>query len=176
MKTTLLALVTLFGIALPAKALDIKAITSQPTADNPQYDNKQAWPNLVGDEYFLKEKWPKARLLIWNIHGSAENVGGRRGGLDACNPAHWIDAATGKPAESIPDMDTDMILPDSDTPYTVDFYVNNGKVSYCRHVTIGRNATIRVGGHRDNSFQILGNVWGRATGRIDTYGSNCLAG
>ena len=173
MKTTLFVLITIFGFALPADALDLKAITSKPTADNPQYGSKEAWPMLVGDEYFQKEKWPKARLLIWNIHGSAENIGGRQsGGLDGSNPANWINAATGKPAKSIPDMDTDMILPDSDTPYTVNFCCVKGtRVSYCRHVTIGRNAKIHTAGHpHRNSIQICGNVWVRATGEISTYG------
>ncbi len=169
MKTTLFVLIAIFGFALPANALDLQAITSKPAAHNPQFDNKEAWPNLVGDEYFLKQKWEKKRLLIWNIHGSAEKVGGRRGGLDGRNPANWINAATGQPAKSIPDMDTDIILPDSDTPYTVNFY--GPKVSYWRHVTIGRNAKILTGGHRDNSIQIFGNVWVRATGEISTYGS-----
>ncbi|MBL7133085.1 MAG: hypothetical protein ISS78_03220 [Phycisphaerae bacterium] len=172
MKTTLFTLIAVWGLALPAKALDVKAIASKPTADNPQYDNKKVWPKLVGDEYFQKQKWDKARLLIWNIHGKAEMIGGRRGGLDGRNPANWINAATGKPAKSIPDMDTDMILPDSDTPYTVNFHcVEGSRISYCRHVTIGRNATIRMAGHpHRNSIRFFGNVWVRATGRIETYG------
>ena len=29
-------------------ALNIKSITSKPTADNPQFKNKEAWPDLVG--------------------------------------------------------------------------------------------------------------------------------
>jgi len=63
MKTTLFVLITIFGFALPADALDLKAITSKPTADNPQFDNKEAWPDLVGDESFLKQKWDKAERL-----------------------------------------------------------------------------------------------------------------
>ena len=153
-------------------ALNIKAITAKPTADNPQYGDKKAWPTLVGDEYFQKTKWTKARLLIWNINGSAKNIRGRRGGLDGRAAENWIDAATGKPAKSVPDMDTDMILPDSDKPYVVNFYsVKGTKVSFCRHMTIGRNATIRLAGHpHKNSIQIFGNLWVRATGKIDTYG------
>ena len=114
MRTTLLVLVTVFGIALPASALDIKAITAKPTADNPQYDNKKAWPMLVGDEYFQKEKWPKARLLIW-ARAVAKQARGKR--LDPMDPANWVEAATGKPAEALPDKDTDIILPDADKPY-----------------------------------------------------------
>ncbi len=176
MKKTLLVLIAGFGFALPATGqateLDIKAITAKPAAHNPQYDNKEVWPTLVGDEYFQKQTWEKKRLLIWNIHGKAEMIRGRRGGLDGRNPTNWINAATGKPAESIPDMDTDMILPDSDTPYAVNFHcVKGARISYCRHATIGRNATIRTAGHpHNNSIRFFGNVWVRATGRIETYG------
>jgi len=172
MKKTLIVAIAVLGFGMQASALDIEAITAKPTADNPRFDNKEAWPMLVGDEYFQKEKWKKARLLIWNINGSAKNIPGRRGGLHGRNPTNWINAATGQPAKSIPDMDTDMILPDSDKPYTVNFHsVNGTKVSFCRHITIGRNATIRLAGHpHNNSIQILGNVWVRATGTIVTYG------
>jgi len=42
MKTAPLVLMAIFGFALPTDALDLKAITSKPTADNPRYDNKEA--------------------------------------------------------------------------------------------------------------------------------------
>ena len=171
MKKTLFVLIAIFGFALPASALDIKAITAKPTADNPQYDNKEAWPTLVGDEYFQKEKWPKARLLIWNIHGSAENVGGRRGGLDGRNPANWINAATGKPAKSIPDMDTDIIIPDADKPYAVAMGVQNYA---CRHLTIGRNARFSVEG--GGNFSIFGNVWVRNNGMLTSWRNTTFTG
>ena len=76
MKKTLIVLIAVLGFALQASALDIKAIAAKPTADNPQYDNKKAWPTLVGDEYFLKQKWPKARLLIW-VHPGETGRGTR---------------------------------------------------------------------------------------------------
>lgn len=80
MKTTLFIIVTTLSFALQASALDTKSITAKPTADNPQYDNKKAWPDLVGDEYFLKQKWPKARLLIWAHPGKK---------ADLLDPANW---------------------------------------------------------------------------------------
>lgn len=42
-------------------------------------------------------------------------------GSDPLAPASWIDAATGKPATAAIDMDTDLILPDSDKSYKVAF-------------------------------------------------------
>jgi len=141
MRTTLFVLIAIFGIVLPttglATELDLKAIASKPAAHNPQFDNEEAWPDLVGDEYFLKEKWPEARLLIWNLPEPDEK--GRRPKGDAGKLENWINAETGKPAKSLPDMDTDIILPDSDKPYKV-FGRGQQKLA-CRHLTVGRNVT-----------------------------------
>ncbi len=170
MKITLSVLMTIISIALPvtglATELDIKAITAKPTADNPQFDNKEAWPGLVGDEYFQKEKWPKARLLIWAPPRSDE-AGGRRSSTTngQYDPANWIDAATGKPADAIPDMETDVILPDSDKPYKVTS--RNTKGFTCRHLTVGRNANFEPGG--GGALPVFGNLWVRATGRLYVY-------
>ncbi|NQT89150.1 hypothetical protein HQ560_20440, partial [bacterium] len=69
MKKTHLVIAASLGFAFSASALDIKAITSKPTADNPQFGDKKAWPMLVGDEYFSKQEWPKTRVLIWGHPG-----------------------------------------------------------------------------------------------------------
>ena len=167
MKITLLTLVTIFSLALPATGLaaelDIKAITAKPTADNPQYNNKEAWPMLVGDEYFTKQKWDKARLLIWAHPG--ENG-------DPLAPANWIDAATGKPADALPDMETDVILPDADKPYKVSFKGQKNRA--CRHLTVGRNASFEPGG--GGSIAVFGNVWIRPGGIFYVYRTLKLTG
>lgn len=162
MKKALFVLIASLGFALPAKALDIEAITSKPTADNPQYKNKKAWPDLVGDEYFLKQKWEKARLLIW---GKAETKATRENPLDPMNPANWIDAATGKPAEAVPDMNTDVIFPDSDTEYTVKD--KKPRSWFCRHLTVGRGAKVQP--TRGASLSLFGNLWIRPTGNLYVY-------
>jgi len=150
----------ILGCAWPAGALDIKAITAQPTADNPQYKNKEAWPMLVGDEYFPKESWPKARLLIWAHPGEKERRQGPK--FTPLDPACWIDAATGQPADAVPDMDTDVILPDADAPYEVN--VPQPGPFKCRHLTIGRNAKFNSWCYVDN--MIFGNVWVRPAGKM----------
>ena len=86
---TFIAVVSLTPLAskaLPASALGIGAITAKPTAGNPQYQNKEAWPTLVGDEYFTKEKWPDARLLIWARAETTPARGEPR--LDIADPAN----------------------------------------------------------------------------------------
>ncbi len=142
MNKTLFAVIAVLGFALPASALDVSAITSKPTAHNPQFNSKKAWPDLVGDEYFLKEKWPKARVLLWAHAGKSFGRSDPR--PDPLDPNSWIDAATGKPADAMPDMDTDIILPDADKPYKVVF--KGARRRAFRPLTVGRNATFEPGG------------------------------
>ena len=87
------------------------------------------------------------------------------------DPANWIDAASGKPAASIPDKDTDIILPDADKPYVV---AMGGKNYACRHLTIGRNATFSVYG--GGTFTIVGNVWVRSNGKLSSWRTTIFAG
>ena len=170
MKKTLFIPITIFGIALQAHALDIAVIASKPTANNPRYKNKKAWPDLVGDEYFLKQKWPKARLLIWAHAG--KSFGRSAPQPDLLAPASWIDAATGKPADAMPDMDTDIILPDADKPYKVAFKGQKNRA--CRHLTVGRNAVFEPGG--GGTLAVFGNVWIRPGGRLYVYRTLKLTG
>jgi len=167
MKRALIVAVAVLGFAASASAIDIKAITAKPTADNPQFGNKEAWPNLVGDEYFLKQDWPKARLLIWAHADKTFKRGEPRPDIE--DPASWIDAATGKPADAIPDMETDVILPDAEQPYGV-----TGKGFICRHLTVGRNAKFEPGG--GHAADIFGNVWIRPGGIFYVYRTLKLVG
>ena len=155
-------------------ALNIKAITAKPTADKPQFENKEAWPMLVGDEYFTKEKWPKARLLIWDAGGATKPVKGRRGEPNGRKPENWINAATGKPAETLPDMDTDVILPDSDEPYVVVMGAMGTKNFACRHLTIGRNAHLSV--EAGGNCSIFGNLWVRNGGLLTSWRNTVFTG
>jgi len=167
---TRVAVAVVLGLAPHVSALDIKGVTAQPTADNPRYKNKEAWPELAGDEYFLKEACPAARLLIWAHPG----VKARRQGpkFTPADPACWVDAATGRPADAIPDMNTDVILPDSDEPYAV--HVAQGASFTCRHLTVGRNAQF------DSAcwvpFFIFGNVWIRPGGKLTPSQLNLMGG
>ena len=168
MKKTLFVIIASFAFALPASALDIKAITARPTADNPQFKDKKAWPRLVGDEYFPKQKWEKARLLIWGRPGEKAT---RKAKIDPKDPANWIDAATGKPASAIPDMRTDIIIPDADKAYVVSMGLKNFA---CRHLTIGKNATFSV--ESGGNFSIFGNMWNRHGGMLMTWRNLTFAG
>jgi len=176
MQRTLLALITIFSFALQASALDIKPITGKPSASNPQYGDKKVWGMLVGDEYFPKQKWAKGRTFIWNVKKSIEAGKGSRGrrGPDGSDPSNWIDAATGKPATELPDMNTDLILPDSETPYKAALGAADKKGSFCRHVTIGKNAAFSSWGARHHQFRLFGNLWIRPGGAMRTGQGNLV--
>ena len=167
MPKTLLILITILSFALQASALDVKSITAKPTADNPQYGDKKVWPTLVGDEYFQKTKWKKARLLIWSPPGF--QGGGKVSSREQNLPANWINAATGKRAVTAPDMDTDVIFPDSEKAYSV-----RGKGFVCRHLTLGRNIDFQPGGGRNLS--VFGNLWIRPGAKMYVYRALCFVG
>ena len=172
MKSRLLVIIAVIGLASQAYGLDIKAIVAKPNAGNPQFDNKTAWGGLVGDEYFLKQKWGKVRLLIWAGVGKVVKRGGPR--IDSLSPANWIDAATGKPATALPDMDTDVILPDADKAYKVTLKGKGFRGIACRHLTVGKNAFFEPGSGA--MLSVFGNVWIRPGGSLYVYRTLKLAG
>ena len=49
------------SIAQSAAWLGIEATVAKPSAHEPRFDDDDVWPELAGDEYFLKQEWPKAR-------------------------------------------------------------------------------------------------------------------
>ncbi|MBT3200190.1 MAG: hypothetical protein HN350_09755 [Phycisphaerales bacterium] len=171
MKSKVFVLITMiFGMVGSASALDLKSITAKPTANAPQFKDKKVWASLVGDEYFLKQKWEKGRTYIWNIQKSIEASKGsrRRYGPEGFHPDNWIDAATGKPATELPDMNTDLILPDSETPYKASLGGADKKGAFCRHVTVGKNASFSSWGARHHRFRLFGNLWIRPGGSMRT--------
>ena len=176
MKQTLIVTIAVLCFGMRVSALDIDAVTAKPSADNPQFTNKEAWPMLVGDEYFTKQKWEEGCTYIWNVAKSIEaaKAGGRRHGPDASDPANWIDAATSKPATELPDMDTDLILPDSDTPYQAALGDKDKKGAFCRHVTVGKNATFSSWGARHHRIRLFGNLWIRPGGSMRTGQGNLV--
>ena len=170
MKKPLTIAIVVLGFAMSAYGLEIGAIKAKPTANNPQFDNKEAWPDLVGDEYFLKQEFPKTRLLIWPHAG--KSFSRSNPAPDPLEPANWIDAATGRPAEMPIDKDTDLLVPDAGKPYKVSFKGQKNRA--CRHLTVGKNATFEPGG--GGSLSVFGNVWIRPGGSLYVYRTLKLVG
>jgi len=118
-------------------------------AHAPDFQNKKLWPHFTGKEEYARQEWPKARLLVWSGgHGKWTDAG------------KWLE--NGKPAETPPDRNTDVILPAADT-----FYAVKAAKCHVRHVTVGRNGSIEAGkGGPANHFNIWGNCWIKEGGRI----------
>jgi hypothetical protein len=127
-----------------------------PSAHAPDFTNRQAWPLVTGKEAFVTETWPAARLLVWAHPGKA-------GDFDPAAPANWLE--NGKPAAAPPDRDTDVFLPDADTPYTVG-KPHKGQTPplAARHVTVGRNAHVGV-------HPLIGNLWIKEGGKFHMGGN-----
>jgi hypothetical protein len=110
---------------------------------------------------------------IWAHPGETADVKNRRSKLDSRNLKNWIDAATGKPATSMPDKNTDIYLPPSDTPYKVNWKIRNQEHAAitARHITVGRGAFWASSG-----LICHGNIWIKQGARMSNHGSLTLAG
>lgn len=149
-----------------ALAADVASAEVGPGTHAPDYENQQLWPNLSGEEYFLDEQWPEARLLVWRHPGTSDS--GRQaqrrdeaqGDLDPMDPANWLVDGE-RPATEPPDENTDLYFPDADRIY----YVGGvwGPHLKARHVTVGRNAVVGV-------KPLHGNLWIRRGGRFSVIG------
>lgn len=156
------------AVALAAANAEPFPEAKLPTAGSPQFDQREIWPDLVGDEYFLNEQWPApTRVLVW-AHPDEGN-GKDPSKHDHMEPANWIDAATGRPAGDLPDETTDVILPDAKNAYSVQN--KDLKGIRCRHLTIGKNAYLRTRG-----LSLDGNLWIKPHGGMWNFGTLNLTG
>ncbi|MGJ8696403.1 MAG: chitobiase/beta-hexosaminidase C-terminal domain-containing protein [Verrucomicrobiaceae bacterium] len=99
---------------------------------------------------YQTEEWPDAPKLIWANPGTGGQL------ADAKN---W-KTESGKPAESAPDRNTDIVLPKSDKIYDV----KGSRTNQVRHVTIESGA--RFGGGHRNEVEIWGNLEVKPGGRV----------
>jgi len=104
---------------------------------------------LPADAPCLKERWPKARTLVWAKPGESGTAMETDNWTEFTSGEDYVGGKGGKPAAGVPDAKTDIILPDAPDgkPYIVGFMVRSkhrrakGKskasVFSCRHVTVG---------------------------------------
>jgi hypothetical protein len=108
---------------------------NQANAANPMFQDRGLWPNVTGREAYVKQQWPEGRVMTWAKPG--QNGGNRARGLDPHDPSNWL--LNGKPAtEVLFDENTDIVLPDADKPYEINFQNDKWSETY-RHITVGRN-------------------------------------
>ncbi len=140
----------LVAVLAPLSSGGATEASPEPTAHDPRFGSKQHWPNLAGNEAFVKETWPKARLLVWAHPGESGSWGRGRADLDASAAENWLQ--DGRPASTPPDESTDVLIPAADWPYFVGQKHKIGLPFRTRHVTVERNARVAVN-------PVLGNVW-----------------
>lgn len=142
------------------------------SATSPAYANKALWPKLSGKEYFLKETWPKGKLMTWAKPG--QNGGKRvKEGLDPFDPANWLE--DGKPCAKVEfDENTDLLMPASDVPYEISFRDDAWPEIY-RHITVERGCCFGGGGD-GRGRKVYGNVWVKEGGDIYAQGATDFLG
>ncbi len=104
------------------------------------------------DEPFQKERWPRARTLVWSSPGTSGAMQTMRNWTEYASTADYLARRDGQPATEPPDRNTDIILPDSpDGQSYVVACVERRKGADdalrwdCRHVTVGRGAGLDSG-------------------------------
>jgi hypothetical protein len=155
-----------------AATADVKSYATA-SAHEPNFADRKLWPNLVGPEAFTTQNWPKGRLLVWAHPGQSGSVKGGTPSakLDSTDPANWLE--DGKPATNLWDENTDLLLPDCDTHYSV--ALRDFSPQVYRHLTVGRNATLSGGGD-GKGRRIMGNVWIKRGGSTANQGSTTIQG
>jgi hypothetical protein len=119
------------------------------SAHDPQFDNRELWPQWATKTDFIKEQWPKARVLVWAHAG--KNLRSRD--LDLSDAANWLE--DGKPATQGPDENTDIVFPASEKRYGV----SDGIGCSARHMTVENGCRGWL-----KSIKVSGNVWIKAGG------------
>lgn len=162
----------LWATALSA-LMALTASGAEPTAHDPQFENKKVWADLSGKEGFVGQKWETLPVYVWAHPGkSALDRAARKNaiarkrdpGPDRDLPENWL--VNGKPATTMPagDKEVDLVLPASDAPYVLaapDWRV--------RHVTIERGATLSSHMKVEAIKSISGNLWVKKGAAADMF-------
>lgn len=143
----------LSGLLLGQPVVADDVATPQPAvatacAHDPFYADRTLWPEDVAKSDHFKQKWPKARVLVWANPGE--------GAKDGWEAKHWLE--DGKPAAQAVDGNTDIVFPEwPGNPYSVSITTGRKyQPAGFRNMTVGKGVTII--GH----FSAAGNVWIKA--------------
>ncbi len=144
-------LLVAFAIASLSAATATPSATA--SAHNPHYEDVSLWGPVVKKSYHAQETWPKGRLWTWAKPGTS--MGEKENPLE---PKNWLE--DGKPATQPCDENTDFDFPDSQGGYNVTIYGSKGPITWRRHLTVGRNATVTW------LHGAKGNTWIKAGGML----------
>jgi len=147
----------------PAEPWYMKSVKSadyaKATADDPQFQNKELWPEELAKAEFMKQVWPKTRVLVW---------AGQQGEVkDGWEAKYWLE--DGKPAEAPFDENSDLVFPDLESGRGWISLTPGRKYQPAafRHLTVGKGWGIV--GH----FSVGGNTWIK-NGGVVRYLDSCV--
>jgi len=124
------------------------------SAGDPQFGNKELWPEELRKAEFMKQAWPKTRVLVWS--GETKDV------KDGWEAKYWLE--DGKPATMPFDENTDLVFPDRNHEGWMDWvHLTPGRKyqpAAFRHLTVGQGWGIV--GH----FSVGGNTWIKQGGSV----------
>jgi len=135
----------------------------------------------AADEAYVKQEWPRARVLVWAKPGASGYATSSKSWTQYASTADYLAKKDGLVAKRPPDKDSDIILPDAPDgrPYVAGYSVESsrrrGSLDHpqlvCRHVTIGKGAGLDGGSRtsrgrasfgrhpgEDTAMAIYGNV------------------
>jgi hypothetical protein len=141
-------MVALLQACLTAAALAVGgAATTAPTAHDPQYKDKTAWPERLeaGKAAYAKETWPNAPVLVW-AGNAADGAMAQIDGDGIDNARNWKQL-DGQPAAKGPDSDTDVVFP-------AGVKVNLKAELRARHVTLAGSSSVAFA-----NLNLAGNLW-----------------
>ncbi len=132
------------------------------TAHNPCFNKKGLWPEDVRKTAYCKQQWKPARLLVWTRKGKYSGpVNDLSNWREYPPSADASGPKGGRPAESAPDANTDVLFPGSQ---------EGGEITVtgvlkARHLTIGRNVKLTF--EVNPGLHVTGNLWVQARGVLD---------
>ena len=147
----------------PAEPWYVKSVRSadypEATANDPQFENTELWAEELRKADFMKQVWPKTRVLVW--------AGGTNKVSDGWEAKYWIE--DGKPATVPFDENTDLVFPDNEGGFTWVSLTAGRKYQPAafRHLTLGKGCGVI--GH----FSVGGNTWIKKGGNVQ-YLDSCV--
>ncbi len=140
-RALIVTLCVLWSLVIAQSAM---AQANEPMAHSPRYDDRSVWPAWVEKTAFVKEEWPKARLLVWAHAGKSLR------GADMSDPANWLE--NGKPVTEGPDENTDIII--TAGPDGAKTFIGGSKGCEARHMTVEKGVGAFL-----KSVSVHGNMW-----------------
>ena len=136
-------------LSLPRTLLLLLPLLSLSAGESAVRQAAAAWPGLPKALPFVSQTWSGGRSLVWAKPGVSGS---------AVDPKNWLE--DGKPATKVPDLDSDLQLPASETKYLVGLG-GNQKGPDSAPPLLARCVSIGSGAALDGGTKVGDSWWGR---------------